>query len=1126
MNRLTSIPGSTGEGVSHSRLVALVSGFALAAMTAAWAAATPPVYGHPRFGEIGIPVAMLVGLLCGVLSALGRPGRSPRTVRLALVVAGVSAAAAYFCLSGLEGPYRAMSGGFHGAALSSALGLAMVTAVVLVPTLLVGRAAAAALRTTQPAVTWFLLGAAVGALASVHLVLPALGSGAAMAIGAVALIAAGGISRPTGATTHAANAAGQAGPSDSPDPTGQTVPAHSPSSTCSAGSAGWAGWVAPLAALGIYGLSLAYLVLTWISILEQYVGSTAYFKASTLTVVLAAAALGSAFSGLLARGAAGCAGGPGELDSIGGSSSSVGLPPAQARAARVAAWVPVGVVMSLAGLLWFVPLVVQNDLPFIFMRFVDAGSPGWASLVAGQFGLGLVVLLAPCMLGGATVAGGMRPASVGRCADSSDRSGSPADSAGGRFAGTPARLAAVLAGCLVACAAYLVAPSDGLTTRAAATAAPWLAVAAGVGLLLPALMPAAKPIRGRSLAAAVAAAAVAASVAVTIVAPPWNKGIITAGSAVYAGRSVDLKDLRGTLEAADVAFYEESAAGITAVVGSTDGLALHQDGSTVGSTAEDMPSQIMAAHIPLLMAQDPRVVLVVGLGTGITVGSAEAHQLVQVDCVEPYAAVAAACRTFAPYNRDALSDSRLRLITCDPANYLLVARAKYDIITCGRPLPTPELVRLARACLAPSGMVCEVVDLAGLPAQGLASLAKEFAYHFPYVSLWWLGGRHVLIAGSMVPFRIDGQTLRTRLASPGVSQDLERLGTISYVGMLSMYIMGREALAEWASGIPAGPDTRDFLRYRATKATGGAGHVETLAGLEAGHQDPAAMLTDSEGNTAEATVVADQIRRCVDARGTYSRALTAISDRNLRQASAYMEAARSNCPENGIYAIYLSDFYLSLSRTLAQDKKSVEALTTGRRAVEANPASYRALYHLATLETKRDPTEAVRLMGLATRVNPAYLPAVLLEAEAEMAGGLVDRASETVARALSMRPFNARARHLRALSLIAKGQLEDARADLAFVVKSEPGNVAALAATAYTWMLENRLDRAQEVYEKALDMDSGNLEVLNNLGTVYAEKKQYAKAVAMWERALALAPNSQNIRDNLNEARQLLGEPR
>jgi Tfp pilus assembly protein PilF len=115
---------------------------------------------------------------------------------------------------------------------------------------------------------------------------------------------------------------------------------------------------------------------------------------------------------------------------------------------------------------------------------------------------------------------------------------------------------------------------------------------------------------------------------------------------------------------------------------------------------------------------------------------------------------------------------------------------------------------------------------------------------------------------------------------------------------------------------------------------------------------------------------------------------------------------------------------------------------------------------------------------------------------------------------------------LRALSLIAKGQLEDARADLAFVVKSEPGNVAALAATAYTWMLENRLDRAQEVYEKALDMDSGNLEVLNNLGTVYAEKKQYAKAVAMWERALALAPNSQNIRDNLNEARQLLGEPR
>ncbi|MFZ1946905.1 MAG: tetratricopeptide repeat protein, partial [bacterium] len=666
-----------------------------------------------------------------------------------------------------------------------------------------------------------------------------------------------------------------------------------------------------------------------------------------------------------------------------------------------------------------------------------------------------------------------------------------------------------------------------VTARAVATAAPWLAVAGGALLLLLAPVPAARPLSGSRLRAAVAAAAVvAAAVAATGVAPSWNKGIITAGSEVYAGRPTDPEGLRATLEAADVVFYEEGATGVTAVVGSTDGLLLRHGGLAVGSTAEGLPSQVLAAHIPLVMVENPRAALVVGLGTGITLGSAEAHELVRVDCVEPEAAVAAACRAFAPYNRDALNDSRLRLVTCDPANYLLVSRAKYDIITCGRPLPTPELARLARACLSPSGIVCEVVDLAGLPGEGLASLAREFSYHFPYVSLWWLGGPQVLLAGSMAPFQIDGRTLRTRLASTQVLQDLERLGTISYVGMLSMYVMGRESLAEWAGGMPAGPGTRNFLLYRAPRATGRPEHVQTLAGLEANRQDPAAILSDSEGNSAEATIVADQIERCVDARGMYSRALTALSERNLRQASTYMEAARGNCPENGIHALQLSDFYLSLSRTLAQDRKFVDALATGRRAVESNPASYRALYNLATLETRRDPMETVRLLSVAAQVNPAYLPAQLLQAEAEISGGLVDQASETVARALSMRPFNARARHLRALCLIAKGQLEDARADLAFVVKSEPRNAAALAATAYTWMLENRLDRAEEIYERALDMEPDDLEVLNNLGTVYAEKKQYAKAIGMWERALVLAPNNQNIRDNLSEARQLLGEPR
>jgi spermidine synthase len=1086
LSPLTSRSGA----IPCSRPVAAVCGFGLAALAAAWAAATPPVFGYARLAELGIPVAMLVGVLAGLIFTLARPtkpGPVSRALGVALAGAGLSAVAAYFCLSGLEGPYRAISGGFHGAGLSSALGLVLVTALILIPGFLAGRAAALALRKADAALAVFLVGAAAGTMGSVHLVMPAAGATATMVIGAAALVAAGCVVYFAGGKRRATGG-------DAVDPTDSGGPS---------GSTGVAGSTGPLFALGLYCLSLGTLVLVWISVLEQCVGSSAYFRAAVLATVLAAAALGSALQAILARRADGAGGRLGAGSAPGDRSSEGGLGIAPGLVAE--AWWPKGLAMGVSGLLWFVPLALENRLPFIFMGFFGSASPGWGRLVAAHFGLALVVFLAPCLVGGATVGAGLRSAIAGRRASS---------------AVTPARLAALLAGLLGACLVHVAAPLAGVTARSMAAAAPWLAVLAGAALVVP---------RTPSKAwrrAALAAALVGVAAASTAVAPPWNKGIMTGGYAVWTSGVARPGALKGELETADISFYKESAGGVAAVISSADGPQLRRDGLTVGSAADDLASQILAAHIPLAIAQDPKTLLVVGLGTGITLGSAEAHGLIQIDCVEPTAAVAAACRVFAPYNRDALSDSRLRLAICDPANYLVASRARYDIITCGYPLPTPELARLARGVLSPSGMVCEVVDLGSLTGEGFASIARELAYQFPHVSLWWLGGRRVLLAGSMAPLRIDSQTLRRRLAAPKVSKDLERLGTVNYVGMLSLYMMDREAVLGWAADMPKSPRTRDFLRYEAPRVAGTRDYVEVLAALEANRGNPATILTDSEGNTAEHAIVADQIGRCVEARGMYTRALAAIRDRNSRQAATYLESARSNCPENGIHGLQLSDFYLSLSRALAKDKKSVEAMTTARRAVESNPASHRALHNLATLEAKRDPMAAARLLRQATEINPAYLPAQLLEAEAEMAAGLTDQASETIARALSIEPFNARARQMRALCLIERGQLEDARADLAFVLKAEPRNVAALAAAAYTWMLDDQIDKAQQLYEAALGMDSNNLEVLNNLATVYAEKKQYSKAVGMWERALVLAPDNQNIKDNLSEARQFLKESR
>src|SRR5438477_12754143 len=93
-----------------------------------------------------------------------------------------------------------------------------------------------------------------------------------------------------------------------------------------------------------------------------------------------------------------------------------------------------------------------------------------------------------------------------------------------------------------------------------------------------------------------------------------------------------------------------------------------------------MITQVLLAQLPLLLHPNPKDVLVIGLASGVTCGSALTHPIRRLDAVELLRSMPEATKLFLPWNRHPLSDPRFHLISDDGRSYLAYTRQPYDVI--------------------------------------------------------------------------------------------------------------------------------------------------------------------------------------------------------------------------------------------------------------------------------------------------------------------------------------------------------------------------------------------------------------------------------------------------------------
>jgi spermidine synthase len=274
----------------------------------------------------------------------------------------------------------------------------------------------------------------------------------------------------------------------------------------------------------------------------------------------------------------------------------------------------------------------------------------------------------------------------------------------------------------------------------------------------------------------------------------------------------------------DVLFYNEGVDSTISVIkpkGAHQGLLVN--GKVVASSSlKDRQCQLTLAHLPMLMHKNPRKVLVVGLGTGMTLGATSIHPMVEdVTLAEIEPNVVGAARTFEKYNNSVLDDPKLKVVFNDGRNFLLTTKNKYDVITADPIHPwtqgsgylyTAEYFKLASEHLLPDGIMCQWLPIYELSIDDLKSVVRTFSQNFKY-TMTWMTQYDAEIIGSNSPIVINEEELERRIGYDPIAKDLRPVMMGSATDFLSYFVMGSAGMAAFGKDAVINTDDNLYLEF-------------------------------------------------------------------------------------------------------------------------------------------------------------------------------------------------------------------------------------------------------------------------------------------------------------------------
>ena len=609
--------------------------------------------------------------------------------------------------------------------------------------------------------------------------------------------------------------------------------------------------------------------------------------------------------------------------------------------------------------------------------------------------------------------------------------------------------------------------------------------------------------RARIAVAAIALTSVGTAAAL----PDWNRALISSG-AYWNVPNVPTQDLQAALEAGEVLYYEEGAAGAVSVRRTAGSLALAIDGKVDASNAFDMLTQSLLAHLPLLLHPDPQDVAVIGLGSGVTLGAALRHPVRRADMLEISPQVVEASAYFLAENEAALGDPRTRLILTDGRSHLLLSSQRYDVIISEPSNPwmagvatlfTREFFQAARDRLKPRGILCQWAHTYGISDEDLRSITGTFLSVFPEGTMWLVGDGDLLLIGSVDPLEPRLGQIATTWERPGVTAALAAVGVRDPFSVLSLFVGSGRALEHYSAHAPLQTDNHNRLEFSALRGLyeGRSSTNENARGLRAlanQFTPPPAVRSAVESatarewrnrglmqlNAAAYATAYDDLARAVRLAPADREGLTGLVDAAARSgrerdATRLLEQLASEHPAN-------VSLQLELSRVHALQGAFDAAVAAAREALSIEPSSPAAREQLASLfGDLGDAASLEPIVRLMAGVGPDSSETLYHTAALHFLRQEYTEAAVLGERAIAGDPNDARTYNLLGAAYGSLGQTERARRSLRASLRADPRDAVTYVNLGFLELQAANWAAAAGHFAEALTLDSSSAAALSGL---------------------------------------------
>jgi len=309
-----------------------------------------------------------------------------------------------------------------------------------------------------------------------------------------------------------------------------------------------------------------------------------------------------------------------------------------------------------------------------------------------------------------------------------------------------------------------------------------------------------------------------------LLSPPWNPRHMNLAPHMYAADLAgDPAALDAMAEQGSVLFHEEGRGATVTVLQRPEGArVLRINGKTDASTHSDRLSQGLLGHLPLLLSAGQDSVMMVGLGSGMSLSSVLSHRVKSVKVVELFPEVARAAEHFGDMLDAPLLDERTEMIVGDGRQALVYGQGRYDAII-SQPtnlfvsgistLFTVEFFEAMRGSLSEGGVAAVWLQGYLLPERDFRTVCRTFQQVFPGATLWNAGPFDYVLIGAQGPLGLDSAELSQRIKSTADGMAGQWTGIQQPGDLQRHFLLDSTSLRDFAGSGRVQHDSDPFLEF-------------------------------------------------------------------------------------------------------------------------------------------------------------------------------------------------------------------------------------------------------------------------------------------------------------------------